>query len=74
MHVRRHRRLATLVLAAVTPLMVGAAVTGLGARAETAGLGARGALASINPQQCIRDWESCMAAEQQGNPCDLIVC
>jgi len=75
MRTRPRRTIATVVLTAVTPLMIGAAVTGFGARAEATAAGSRAvASTSINPVQCVRDWEACMAAEAQGNPCDPLPC
>jgi hypothetical protein len=74
MHARPRRTVTAVVLGVLAPIMVAAAVFGMGERAETAGLGSKPALVAINPQQCVRDFESCMAAEAQGNPCDLLLC
>ena len=74
---RRPRRITTIVLGTVAPLMLVAGVTGMGHRAEAAGMNTqhRGALVAVNPVQCVLENAQCAKDAASGNnPCDLIPC
>lgn len=76
-HVRRPRRVSTLVLGTVAPLMLAAGVIGMGARAEAVGMTAHvshGAAVATNPVQCIQEDMQCAKAAASGDACDLLAC
>jgi hypothetical protein len=73
MNSRLRRRLATLILGTMAPLLLVAEVAAVGHRAEAAAP-SRPALAT-NPVQCLMENAQCARDAASGNyPCDLLPC